>query len=145
MICLLFRAVLPLRAFLNLLQWCPKSAKEGLCSEVFYIAVVVCWCVPYDNRYRIACLLPSLTTERYYFVLILRVTTTDRQILLWHWPWAVRRCSRSGEGQVFENQTEWKRVETRGVLSDVAIIKSGRGGFIISPYVISSLWPRTSN
>ena len=46
-----------------------------LCSEVHSIAVLVCWCVSFDNRHRIACLLPSLTTE-HYFVLILHVTAT---------------------------------------------------------------------
>ena len=70
---------------------------------------------------------------------------TDRPILMWHRPWAVGRCCRSGGGQVFENQTQWKRVETRGMVSDVAITKRGRGGFIILPYVSSSLSLRSSN
>ena len=46
-----------------------------LCSKVHCIAVVVC-CVSFDNRHRIACFLPSVTTRHYYFVLILRVTAT---------------------------------------------------------------------
>ena len=56
--------------------------------------------------------------------------STDRPKLLWHWPWAVGRCSRLRGGQLFENKTQWKRVETRSVVSDVAISKRGRGEFI---------------
>ena len=47
-----------------------------LCSKIYCIAVVVCWCVSYDNRHRITCSLLSLTTEPYYFVLIVCVTAT---------------------------------------------------------------------
>ena len=34
------------------------------------------------HRHRTACLLPSLTTVHYYFVLILRVTATLRNVVL---------------------------------------------------------------
>ena len=47
-----------------------------LCSEVHSTVVVVCCCVSFNNRHRTACLLPSLTTVNYYFVLILHVTAT---------------------------------------------------------------------
>ena len=75
------------------MQWCPKSAKEWwvdfplstfwvlqitlpLSKSLLCIALVACWCVPYGNRHRIACLLPPPTTLHYYFVLILRVAAT---------------------------------------------------------------------
>ena len=74
-------------------QWCQNSAKEEwvefplstfrvpqitlpLSKALLCIALVACWCVSYDNRHRIACLLPSLTTLHYYFGLILRVAAT---------------------------------------------------------------------
>ena len=41
----------------------------------------------------------------------IHVAITDRPVLLWHWPWAEGRCSRSGGGQLFENEP---RVQTRG-------------------------------
>ena len=47
-----------------------------LCSEVYCIALVTYLYVSFNNRHRIACLLPSLPTLHYYFVLILRVTAT---------------------------------------------------------------------
>ena len=47
-----------------------------LSKSLFRIALVACCCVSYDNRHRIACLLPSLTSLHYYFVLILRVAAT---------------------------------------------------------------------
>ena len=40
------------------------------------IMEIVCWCVSFDNRHQIACLLPSSTTLHFYFVLILRVAAT---------------------------------------------------------------------
>ena len=68
---------------------------------------------------------------------------TDQPKLLCHWPWAVGRFSRIGGGQLFENKTQWKRIETRGVEWDVAISKRGCGEFIILPYVINSLSPES--
>ena len=47
-----------------------------LSKAVHCIAVVACLCISFDNRHRIVCLLTSLTTVHYYFVLILRVTAT---------------------------------------------------------------------
>ena len=61
----------PLSAYNKAL--CPSLR---LCSEVHCIAVVSCRRASFDNRHRIACLLPSLATVHYYFVLILRVTAT---------------------------------------------------------------------
>ena len=74
-------------------QWCPKLNEGGwvdfplstscilqstlpLSMSLLRIALVACLCVSYDNRHRIACLLPSLTTLDYYLVLILRVAAT---------------------------------------------------------------------
>ena len=58
---------------------------------------------------------------------------------------SIGRCSRPGEGQLVEIKTMKKGVETRDVVSDVAISKRGRGEFIFLLYVISSLSLRTSN
>ena len=55
------------------------------------------------------------------------------------------RRSRLGEGQLFENKTMKKRVETRGVVSDVATSKRGRGEFTFYRHVISSLSLKTGN
>ena len=54
-----------------------------LSKAVHCIVVVVCWCVSFDNRYRIACLLQSLATVHYYFVLILRVTASTELSDYW--------------------------------------------------------------
>ena len=56
--------------------FCVLQSTLPLSKATHCIAVMVCYCVAFDNRHRIACVLPSLTTERYYFVLILRVRTT---------------------------------------------------------------------
>ena len=59
---------------------------------------------------------------------------------------SIGRCGRLMEGQLVEIRAQRKkRVETRGVVSDVAISKRGRGELIFLPYVISSLSLRTSN
>ena len=52
-----------------------------LCSEVYCIAVVVCWCVSFDNCHQVACLLPSLTTEHY--ILFWFYVSQLLRILLW--------------------------------------------------------------
>ena len=51
-------------------------AKSYSTLTVHCIAVVVSWCVSFNKRRRITCLLPSLTTVHYYFVLILHITAT---------------------------------------------------------------------
>ena len=56
--------------------FCVLQSSLPLSKTLLFIAMVASWCVSYDNRHRIACLLPSLTTLLYYFVFILRVTAT---------------------------------------------------------------------
>ena len=56
--------------------FCVIQSALPLSKSLLCITLVACWCVSYDNGFRIACLLPSLTTQHYYFVLILRVAAT---------------------------------------------------------------------
>ena len=56
--------------------FCVLKSTLPVSTSLLYITLVACWCVSFDNRHRIVCLLPSLTTVYYYFVLILRVTAT---------------------------------------------------------------------
>ena len=57
----------------------PLSAYQKAPYPSLRLYIVLQWwfvCVSFNNRHRIACLLSSLTTDHYHFVLILRVTAT---------------------------------------------------------------------
>ena len=56
--------------------FCVLQSTLPLSKALLSIALVACYCVSFDNRLRITCLLPTLTIEHYYFVLILRVTAS---------------------------------------------------------------------
>ena len=60
-----------------------------------------------------------------------KTLSTDQPKLLWHWPYAVGRCSRLRGGKLFEKKAGRNRVETRGMESDVAISKRGRGECVL--------------
>ena len=55
--------------------------------------------------------------------------------LLWHCPWRVVRCSQLGEGEVFENKAQGKRVDTNKIVdywrfyNRAAVIYENRRGW----------------
>ena len=60
--------------------------------------------------------------------------STDWPSLLWHWPSRVVRCSRLEEGEVFENKSQQKRVDSKKLVdywrfyNGAAVIYENRGG-----------------